>query len=92
MLTVSAAPMPKAIWTKNGKPLNKDDADLDQAPDFCKLKLKKAKREDQGEYVLELQNESGVEKVPITLKVIGKDLVFLFIPVLSFIKNELIFI
>lgn len=47
------------------------DLDLSQTPEFCKIELKKAKRGDTGEYELELENDSGKDKVPITIKVIG---------------------
>ena len=45
---------------------------MSQGEDFAKIKLKKAKRGDAGEYEVELKNDSGTEKVPITIKVIGK--------------------
>lgn len=64
------SPMPKATWRKNGSPLQ--GAQTDQSPDFCKVKLKAVKRPDCGEYELELTNDCGTVKVPITLKVIGK--------------------
>lgn len=66
----SGSPLPKPSWTKDGKPLR--GAVTDQTPDLCKIKLKKVKREDEGEYELELVNPIGKEKVPITLKVIGR--------------------
>ena len=62
--------MPKSTWSKDGKPLK--GVETDQTPEFCKIKLKAVKRPDGGEYELELMNDSGVDKVPITLKVIGK--------------------
>ena len=70
LLGLVGSPLPKATWTKDGKPI--PAAEIDQTPDFAKLKLKAVKRPDQGEYQLELKNDSGTEKVPITIKVIGK--------------------
>ena len=69
-LPLVGSPLPKATWTKDGKAIPK--VDVDQTPDFCKLKLKAVQRPDRGEYQLELVNDSGKETVPITLKVIGK--------------------
>ena len=56
-------------WTKNGSPYDKN---VELTPDFCKIKLKAIERADQGEYVLELENDTGKETVPITIKVIGR--------------------
>lgn len=55
-------------WTKNGSPFTDN---VEQTPDFCKIKLKKTTRADQGEYQCELANDTGKELVPITIKVIG---------------------
>ena len=63
------APLPKATWRKNGQ---KVPVVMDQTPEFCKVKLKAVKRPDGGEYEMELVNEMGEDKVPITIKVIGK--------------------
>ena len=65
--------MPKSTWKKDNKTLAKDDnLDLSQTPEFCKILLKKAKRGDTGEYELEMENDSGTDKVPITIKVLGE--------------------
>ena len=61
--------MPKATVRKNGQ---KVALALDQTPEFCKIKLKAVKRGDGGDYELELANEMGADKVPITIKVVGK--------------------
>lgn len=61
--------MPKAKWRKNSQQV---DVSMEQTPEFCRLKLKAVKRGDSGEYELELKNEMGEDKVPITVKVIGK--------------------
>ena len=66
----AGSPLPKPTWTKDGKPLK--GAQTDQTPEMCKIKLKKVKREDEGEYELELVNPIGKEKVPVTIKVIGR--------------------
>ena len=62
-------------WKKDGKPLD-EGPEISQTPDFCKIKLKAAKREDRGEYELELENNVGLASIPITIKVIGKHLKF----------------
>ena len=62
--------MPKATVRKNGQKLS--TMELDQTPDFCKIKLKAVKRGDGGDYELELTNEMGTDKVPVTIKVIGQ--------------------
>ena len=70
---MTGSPIPKMTWTKNGVTLKPtSNLDLNQSPDFCKIKLKKAGRGDAGEYQVELENDSGKETVPITIKVIGK--------------------
>ena len=65
----AGAPMPKATVRKNGQ---KVALALDQTPEFCKIKLKAVKRGDGGDYELELANEMGADKVPITIKVVGE--------------------
>ena len=67
--------MPDANWSKDGKDLpNGGDPNMEmmRSPDTCRLKVKKAKRGDKGEYVLELKNKSGTERVPITIRVLGE--------------------
>ena len=64
-------PMPKANWTKNGNKLP-NHIDTTQTPDFTKIKLKKTTRSDAGDYEVELKNNVGTAKVPITIKVVGK--------------------
>ena len=66
---LAGSPMPKAKWRKNGQQV---EVSMDQTPDFCRVKLKAVKRGDSGEYELELKNEMGEDRVPITVKVIGK--------------------
>ena len=61
--------MPKATWRKNGQ---KVVLEMEQTPEFIRVKLKAVRRPDGGEYELELLNEMGLDKVPITIKVIGQ--------------------
>jgi len=66
-------PVPKSKWTKNNAALPADDnLSMSQKPEMCKLQIQKARRQDAGEYDLELENASGKVNVPITVKVIGK--------------------
>ena len=60
--------MPKAKWRKNGQQV---EVNMEQTPEFCRVKLKAVKRGESGEYELELKNEMGSDQVPITIKVIG---------------------
>jgi hypothetical protein len=64
------APQPVAKWSKNGSPVSK--AELVTKPDVCKVKMKNMQRGDGGEYLMDVENKSGVDKVPITITVIGK--------------------
>jgi len=65
--------VPTSKWSKNSKALPADDnLSTSQKPEMCKLQIQKARREDAGEYELELENASGKVNVPITIKVIGK--------------------
>ena len=65
--------MPSADWSKDGKKLSSgDNIEMMRSPEMCRLKLKSAKRSDRGEYELELKNNSGSVKVPVTIKVLGK--------------------
>ncbi len=69
---VAGSPKPKATWKKNGKALKPGDGpDTPMTPEFANFKLKAAKREDAGEYELELENGVGKASVPLTIKVIG---------------------
>jgi len=69
----TAHPVPTSKWFRDNKPLLKDDhIGVSQAPEMCKLNITKAKREDAGEYVLELENDCGKHSVPITIKVVDK--------------------
>ena len=61
--------MPLMKWTRDGKPI---DDGTEQTPDFAKIKLKAIQRKDEGEYQMELTNDTGKETVPITIKVIGR--------------------
>ncbi len=75
MVVFPGTPKPKANWTKDGKPVKKPidgGPDTPMTPEFANFKLKAAKRSDAGDYELELENNIGKAKVPITLKVIGK--------------------
>ena len=68
-------PTPKTTWTKDGKPVRKSGdggPEISQTPEFTKIKLKAAKRNDAGDYNLELENNIGKASVPLTIKVIGK--------------------
>ena len=67
---ISGTPMPKAKWSKDGQPLK--GAEFSQTPEMCKIKLKAVKRGDKGDYQLELTNDTGKDKVPITIKIIGQ--------------------
>ena len=70
--------MPSTKWTKNKAPLPADsNLSTSQKPEMCKLQIQKARREDAGEYDLELENASGKINVPVTIKVIGKLLITL---------------
>lgn len=68
------SPMPSMHWTKNGEGVG-DSVVTDQTPEFCRIKLKSPVRGDKGSYELELVNSVGKDKVPITINVLGKDLV-----------------
>ena len=68
-------PTPKANWTKDGKSVRKPSdggPEVSQTPEFAKIKLKAAKRNDAGEYQVEIENNIGKASVPVTIKVIGK--------------------
>ena len=72
---ITGTPAPKATWTKDGKPVKKlieGGPEISQTPEFAKIKLKAAKRNDAGEYAVELENNVGKAKVPVIVKVIGK--------------------
>ena len=72
---ITGTPAPKATWTKDGKPVKKlieGGPEVSQTPEFAKIKLKAAKRNDAGNYEVELENNVGKAKVPVTIKVIGE--------------------
>jgi len=65
-------PKPKVTWSKNKVAIAKDDSiTMSQTMELCKLMIAKAKRTDEGEYEIELENAGGKVSCPITLKVIG---------------------
>ncbi|XP_074660014.1 twitchin-like [Tubulanus polymorphus] len=66
-----ANPAPIAAWKKNGQEIKESDhLQLKSEKDSCSLGIKKAKREDCGDYELALTNECGTNTAPVKIKVV----------------------
>lgn len=75
------APIPRALWSKDGKHIDEGNLDTLTEPKNTRLRIPAAQRSDTGVYELILTNEAGEDKVPVKITVMGKSL---FLPAVSY--------
>ncbi|CAL1540886.1 unnamed protein product, partial [Lymnaea stagnalis] len=63
------APIPRALWSKDGKHIDEGNLDTLTEPKNTKLRIPAAQRSDTGLYELTLSNEAGEDKVPVKITV-----------------------
>ena len=69
---ISAIPMPKLLWNKNGIPLPDSDGKKTQTDKLISFVVEKAKRSDTGQFVCKLKNPMGELDVPCNVKVLDR--------------------
>ncbi|XP_070534198.1 LOW QUALITY PROTEIN: twitchin-like [Ptychodera flava] len=68
---ISGKPMPKVKWLKNGKPIKPSDGfKLSNRPDKAILDIPACKKDDAGDYQIEISNERGSDVADIKLDVL----------------------
>ncbi|XP_059156398.1 twitchin-like isoform X4 [Physella acuta] len=63
------APVPRALWSKDGKHIDEGNLDTLTEPKNTKLRIPAAQRSDTGQYELTLTNDAGEDKVPVKITV-----------------------
>ncbi|XP_055900297.1 twitchin-like isoform X6 [Biomphalaria glabrata] len=63
------APVPRALWSKDGKHIDEGNLDTVTEPKMTKLTIPAAQRSDTGSYELTLTNDAGEDKVPVKITV-----------------------
>lgn len=66
------APVPRALWSKDGKHIDEGNLDTLTEPKSTSLRIPAAQRSDTGQYELTLSNAAGEDKVPVKITVMGE--------------------
>lgn len=70
--TVHGAPVPKATWIHDDKPLDQDSrTTITLEDDITELTVRKLTADDSGIYTLKVENEFGVEKTDFSVEICG---------------------
>ena len=72
-VSVQGDPVPVVTWYKNGRPLRDDRHTTIDTSDFMTtMSIRRAAKEDSGEYEVVAKNEAGTSSLSFSVKVMGE--------------------
>ena len=80
-LPFNGSPQPKVTWQFNDGPIMVDNITEETIRNMTCIRMKNVKRSDGGDYSVTLENKSGKCTMTVKVIVIGKYMVFMFLPV-----------